>query len=237
MPKKSKIAELASAETVGEFADQLSSYTTLTASEISTLFPKITDRVELMELLKIVGAETDDNDSGKTTLLKALALLLEPKGTVEVANQTDLLLTSPPKVKKRHEWAHLVGYLFQNPNDQIFSRTVFEEIAATARSHEDAEAALAICDLVEIRNANPFEIPLPHQRLVTLASVLAMRPPVLLLDEPTAFLDDKLCYVVLQAIRWCADAGHTVLIVSHDPSILNSLSCRKLRMRDGRFDR
>jgi hypothetical protein len=62
MPKKSKIGELASAATGAEFADQLSSYTSLTASEISTLFPKTTDRVELMELLKIVGADADDNE-------------------------------------------------------------------------------------------------------------------------------------------------------------------------------
>jgi len=70
MPKKSKIGELASAATVAEFADQLSSYTTLTASEISILFPKTTDRVELMELLKIVGAATDDNEKKAQLMAK-----------------------------------------------------------------------------------------------------------------------------------------------------------------------
>jgi len=62
MPKKSTVGELASAATVTDFAEQLSSYTTLTADEIATLFPKTTDRVELMELLKIVGADADDKE-------------------------------------------------------------------------------------------------------------------------------------------------------------------------------
>ena len=72
MAKRSKIGEIASAETKKEFADKLSSYTTLTAEEVQQLFPKKSDREELMELLKIVNSDADDKVK-KTRLVENIS--------------------------------------------------------------------------------------------------------------------------------------------------------------------
>jgi energy-coupling factor transport system ATP-binding protein len=126
-----------------------------------------------------------------------------------------------------------VSYLFQNPSDQIFCENVFKEVAHTARTNEDAQLALSILTLSSIGERNPLEIPLPLQRMVTLASTFAMRSPVILLDEPTAFLDDQLSLIVVSAIKKYQDAGHTFIIVSHDYLLKEGLKSRTIVLQNG----
>ncbi len=184
------------------------------------------------EVLHIIGY----NGSGKTTLLKSLAMLLEPHGEIRAFNPSSYKLEYPPPKRRIHEWAARVGYLYQNPNDQIFCSTVRKEVALNSQSDEAVDLALNALDLVKLEDSNPFELPLPLKRVVTIASLFARKPPVLLLDEPTAFLDESQCDLFTQAISGYVEAGYAVILVSHDDHVCRNLATRHMTMTSGRIN-
>ena len=159
-------------------------------------------------------ALTGPNGTGKTTLLKmALGLMVPDKGSVLVAGRD----TAEASVG---QLAKTAGLLFQNPADQLFERSVYHEAAfgppGSRPNPEAVRQALEACGLAGLEDEHPYELSVSRRRLVALATVLARRPALLVLDEPTVSLDGhgrKLLGGILAA---ATAGGGAVLLSTHD---------------------
>src|SRR5436190_4815122 len=146
--------------------------------------------VEAGECVAIVGP----NGAGKTTLFLRLCGVLA--GRLGEANVEGLDPADPAQRKKLPE---TIGIVFQNPDDQLFSPTVLDDVAfgplnqgvTPADAKARAAEALAAVGLADAGDRVPFQLSGGDKRRAALAGVLAMRPAVLLLDEPSAFLDPR----------------------------------------------
>jgi energy-coupling factor transporter ATP-binding protein EcfA2 len=158
------------------------------------------------------------NGGGKSTLARHLNGLLRPqRGEIALHGQ-------PSAGRPVGELARQVGYLFQNPDHQIFAATVREEVAFGPRNlglagqalAQRVAAALAAFELSALAEAPPAVLGYGWRRLVTLASVWAMQPSIWLLDEPTTGLDARLIALLMERLHQLHRAGHTVLFITHD---------------------
>ncbi len=166
------------------------------------------------QFVAIVGA----NSSGKTTLGRLCNMLLTPaKGTVVV----DGLDTSDPE--NLYPIRSKVGMIFQNPDNQIVSTTVEEEIAfglenlqvPTPQIQERVNAIIQDMDLTSIRERPPHLLSGGQKQLLCIASVLAMEPSCIVFDEPTSLLDPVSRKLVLRQIHSLYKKGMTVLYITH----------------------
>ena len=158
------------------------------------------------------------NGGGKTTFAKHLNGLLVPQ-------RGEVALFGQPTVGQRvGTLARQVGYLFQNPDLQLFATTVREELAYGPRNLGLGEPevrarvaeALDRFALHEWADTPPAVLGFGLRRLVTIAAVWAMQPPIWLLDEPTTGLDRTLTLRVLAEMQALHRAGHTLLLITHD---------------------
>jgi len=189
--------------------------------------------VQRGEFLALVGA----NGSGKTTLTKHFNGLLRPRrGCVRVDGQD-------AAGRSVGELARHVGYLFQNPEQQIFSPTVRQELAFGPRnlglSSSEVESrvtdALARFRLAEVAESPPAILSYGLRRRVTLASLAAMDPPVLVLDEPTVGLDAP---GLGETFDWLSELhamGRTIILVTHDMSLAAEFADRVVAMHQGQI--
>ena len=182
--------------------------------------------------LAIIG----QNGSGKTTLVKHLNGLLRPiAGDVWV----DGVNTRAATVG---QLARTVGYVFQNPDHQIFCATTREELAFGPRNlglpgdevHSRAEEALAAFGLTPYAEMPPAVLGYGLRRKVGIAAVYAMRPRVFILDEPTAGLDWRSAQEVMAHLRALWQQGHTIILVSHDMRLVAEHAAQTLVMEQGR---
>lgn len=158
------------------------------------------------------------NGGGKSTLARHLNGLLRPQQGAIAVNG------SPTAGRPVGELARTVGYVFQNPDHQIFAPTVREEVAFGPRNlglagqalTQRVKEALAAFDLAALAETPPAVLGYGLRRLVTLASVWAMQPPIWLLDEPTTGLDARFTGVLMARLRSLHAAGHTILLITHD---------------------
>lgn len=180
-----------------------------------------------------------DNGTGKTTFLRCLLGLAAPEsGRV-------LLDERPVKGEKGdHGFTALrrkVGFLFQHPDDQLFSPTVLEDVAfGPLNLGQDPKQATATADQAlervgcsHLRERSPHELSGGEKKLVALAGVLAMEPHVLLLDEPETGLD-RAAKTRLMDILNGLEAS--LLIVSHDMDFLGSVTTRLCCLENGHLD-
>lgn len=170
--------------------------------------------VQAGEFVAIVGP----NGGGKSTLARHINGLLRPqRGAVALFGQ-------PSAGRPVGELARTVGYVFQNPDRQIFAPTVREEVAFGPRNlglagqalTQRVAEALAAFDLTALAEAPPAVLGYGLRRLVTLASVWAMQPPIWLLDEPTTGLDARLTGLLMERLHALHGSGHTILFITHD---------------------
>ncbi len=183
------------------------------------------------EAVAIVG----QNGSGKTTLAKHLVRILAPTtGSVLVAGR-DLEGRSIADV------AHTVGFVFQDPDRQLFSNTLGREVAFGPRNLGLPDAAIArlvaqaldAVGLAERAGENPYDLGLSDRKLAALASVLAMDPAILVLDEPTTGQDAPgIARVGALVDAWTA-AGRTVVGITHDMEFAARHFGRIVVMRGG----
>ena len=175
------------------------------------------------------------NGSGKTTLVKHFNGLLKPTGGtvrvggVETAKQGMLLLGGR------------VGYVFQNPDHQIFSDTVFDEVAFGPKIREmekdeveeRVEEALAAVGLEGRGHEDPFGLTKGERQRVAVASVLAVRPEVLILDEPTTGLDYAEQRGMMALVKRLNEEGSTIIVVTHTMWVAAEYAHRAAVLRDG----
>ncbi len=177
------------------------------------------------------------NGSGKTTLAKCLSGLLAPQaGTVHVKGQPIMDLAPQRR-------ATLVGYVFQNPDHQIFADRVYDEIAFGPRQvglpapevHERVQAALAAAALSERADDDPFWLNKGERQRLAVASLLALRPEVLLLDEPTTGLDAREQRQVMGLVSSLHRSGMTVVMITHTAWLVAEFAERVLLLHRGRL--
>ncbi|HWO70000.1 MAG TPA: ABC transporter ATP-binding protein, partial [Actinomycetota bacterium] len=175
------------------------------------------------------------NGSGKTTLVKHLNGLLRPDvGEVRVGGE-------PVADRPVHLMARTVGFVFQDPDDQLFERTVEREVRFGPRNlgldrgtvDRLVEAALAATGLAGRRDENPHDLGPSDRKLVAIASVLAMDPAVVVLDEPTTGQDGPGVARVGAIVDALAAAGRTVVAVTHDVGFAAERFDRIVVMREG----
>lgn len=168
-------------------------------------------RVEKGRCMGIVGA----NGAGKSTLLLTLCGVLLPQaGRVEIA---DVMLSKQTLNDVRSR----VGMVFQNPDDQLFMSTIYEDVAFGPRNFGKNEeevgrivdAALNQCNIAHLKNRSPLRLSGGEKRMAAMAAVLSMDPQVLLLDEPSAFLDPRARRKLITLLK---TLPQTKLIATHD---------------------
>ncbi|MEM2226361.1 MAG: ATP-binding cassette domain-containing protein [Candidatus Bathyarchaeia archaeon] len=145
---------------------------------------------------------------------------------------------------KTYELAKLVGHVFQNPENQLFSLSVEREIALGPENlglprdeiRQRVEWAMELVGISDLRYLAPYELSGGQQQKVAIASVLAMRPEILVLDEPTSFLDPKSAKAILETIaRLNEELDMTVILVEHRLDLAARLVDRVLVMSEGRL--
>ena len=190
-------------------------------------------RIEPSERIAIVG----QNGSGKSTLVRHFNGLLRPtEGRVEIGGRD----AAGQRV------AHLaatVGLVFQDPDRQIFARTVRSEVAFGPRNlgrrgaalEGAVDAALEATGLREEATTNPYDLGYSRRKLLALASVLAMETPILVLDEPTTGQDARGVERVRRIVEDLSARGRSVIAISHDMRFVAESFARIVVMRDGRI--
>jgi energy-coupling factor transporter ATP-binding protein EcfA2 len=182
------------------------------------------------EILGIMGP----NGSGKTTLLLAILGLRSP-------TTGSLLLNGHSAPKSVAERAHQVGIVFQNPNHQLFERTVLDEILLAPRNFkmdienvfERAEQLLSATQLAQYQNLPPFGLSHGEKKRLTLIASEVYKPSLLLLDEPFSGQDARNVEYMLAMIKQASDIGRGVVIVSHKPEYLFECCNRIIFLENG----
>ena len=185
------------------------------------------------ERVALVG----QNGSGKTTLVRHLNGLLRPtSGSVTVGGADARRLTVA-------QLASRVGLVFQDPDRQIFAGSVRAEVEFGPRNlgRSGAELRTAVAAAIDAtglsgeEGTNPYDLGQSRRKLLALASVLAMRTPVLVLDEPTTGQDARGVERVRGVVEAVSAGGRTVLAISHDMRFVAETFARVIAMRDGRI--
>lgn len=186
--------------------------------------------IEQGESVGLIGA----NGAGKSTLLQLLVGLLMPQQGQIVVGHTPLSAKTLPWIRER------IGLVFQDPDDQLFLPTVGEDVAFGPRNRGLDEAsvsglvdqALATVGLSALKNRPPYQLSGGEKKAASLATVLALEPDVLVLDEPTASLDPRARRQVIELLR---QFDHTRLITSHDLDLILDVCKRTIVLVDGRI--
>jgi energy-coupling factor transport system ATP-binding protein len=175
------------------------------------------------------------NGSGKTTLVKMMNGLLRPTSGQVKVNGEDV------SGKSVGQLARLVGYNFQNPDDQIFARTVKEELEFAPLNlgltpEETAKAVEQVArdlELMPYLDLNPFSLSQGLRRRVAFGSTLTLNPKVLVVDEPTTGQDYSRAKVVMELCKKINDEGKTIIIISHNMDLIAEYCKYVYVMKDG----
>ncbi|MEA4884537.1 MAG: ABC transporter ATP-binding protein [Clostridia bacterium] len=181
------------------------------------------------ETAALIGA----NGAGKTSLILSLVGVIPSKGDVAVGD-VRLCRETIGEVRR------LVGVVFQNPDDQLFMPTIYDDVAFGLRNYGIAETEIeqrVDCGLQELRIAHlkqrsSLKLSAGEKRTAAIATVLVMEPTVMLFDEPTAFLDPK---ARRNLIKLLGKLPHTKLIATHDIPFAAQVCDRAILLKSGRI--
>lgn len=192
----------------------------------------VTLEVDRGEYVAVVGG----NGSGKTTLAKHMNGLLRPtSGQVLVFGQDSSKMTTA-------EMARTVGYAFQNPDHQLFCATVDDEVSFGPRNmslpdeevKRRADRAIETMGLSDVRDKPPLSLPLGTRRRISIASVIAMEPRILVFDEPTTGMDAREAAGLMDIVRNLNDDGRTIILITHEMKLVAEHADRAIIMAEGR---
>lgn len=182
-------------------------------------------------------ALTGENGAGKSTFSKLLAGILKPSDGKICVNGIDT------KKAKNSVLAKTTGFLFQNPDRQLCTYTVRDEIAfgqKALKTGTEEEISKRTEKIIERFGFNPDEAPFSlsrgqRQRLA-LASIIAVEPKVMILDEPTTGLDYKECMEIMSAVKELNKNGTTVIMVCHDMELVLDFARRMIVLANGKIE-
>jgi energy-coupling factor transport system ATP-binding protein len=174
----------------------------------------ITLKIESGEQVAIIG----QNGAGKTTLVKHLNGLLQPTRGQVLIGDWDTTKYLVAKLASR------VGYVFQNPDEQLFSRNVSAEVAFGPKNlgynDEQVQAlvkdALALTELADKTEMNPYDLSATWRKMVAIASIISMDTDIVIFDEPTTGQDAANVARIANAIAELQKRGKTVITITHD---------------------
>ena len=191
---------------------------------------KVSFSVNAGESVALIGA----NGAGKTSLLLSLVgVLLPASGEIRVG-KTNL------GKKNLREIRSQIGFVFQNPDDQLFMPSIFEDVAFGLRSFGCGEAetanrvetVLRSLDIECLAQRSPLKLSGGEKRLAAIATALAMNPNILLFDEPAAFLDPRARRKLIAVLAGLPQAK---LIATHDLALAEALCTRVLLLQQGQL--
>jgi len=190
-------------------------------------------RIDRGEFVAIMG----QNGAGKTTLVKHFNGLLKPTKGEVIVDGVNTKETSVATLARK------VGYVFQNPDHQLFCETVEKEIAFALKNFgfdeelikKRVDWALNLLGLTQYRESSPFMLSGGERKRLALASVLAWDPEVVILDEPTIGQDYAQKEKLRQFILQLRAQGKTIVIVTHDVEFVADCSPRVVLMANGRI--
>jgi cobalt/nickel transport system ATP-binding protein len=174
------------------------------------------------ERVALLGA----NGSGKSTLLKLLDGIIAPQqGSMWALGREIAAVVDGADAFTFHR---AVGLVFQDPDIQLFSATVFDDVAfgplqlglPAAEVKRRCDEALALMGIAHLAQRAPFELSGGEQKRAAIASVLSLEPQVVLLDEPTASLDPRTKWVLVNLIRRLGETGRTLITATHELDIV-----------------
>jgi cobalt/nickel transport system ATP-binding protein len=189
------------------------------------------------ERVALLGA----NGSGKSTLLKILDGIVAPTAGEVRALGRDVAAVAAGQ--DSYAFHREVGLVFQDPDIQLFSATVLDDVAfgplqlglTAAEVKERCDEALAAMSIAHLADRAPFELSGGEKKRAAIASVLSLRPEVLLLDEPTAALDPRTKWVLVELIRSLGSAGRTLVVATHELDVVPLIADRAVVLsEDGR---
>lgn len=171
------------------------------------------------------------NGAGKSTLLLILNGIFQGQGVAKICGLT-VEKKNLGRIRAR------VGLVFQSPDDQLFSTTVYEDVAygpiymglSVPEINQRVQSALQAVDMLGYCERSPIHLSLGEKKRIAIASVLAMQPEILVLDEPTAGMDPRARRSLLELLR---GLPQTLLVASHDLVLVNALLERTVVMNEG----
>lgn len=182
-------------------------------------------------------ALTGRNGAGKSTLLRIMAGLLSPStGTVTFDGKNLTLL-------KNRQRAAISGVLFQEAENQLFQSSVMAEVSfglrlqkrSAAEIAQRVQAALELCQLADVADAHPLDLHSAQRRMVAVASLEAMSPDLLLLDEPSRDFDAHWLAVFENWLVTCRERGCSVVSISHDAAFTRRHFSSIVRLEEGQL--
>jgi energy-coupling factor transport system ATP-binding protein len=209
------------------------SYDQKLLSDSSYALKNISLTVFKNEIVGIVGP----NGAGKSTLIRCLNGLIRPQqGNIFIRGKNIAL-------NQVFEIAKDVGLMFQNPDHQLFSSTVVEELRFSLKNlnlgkdieSEIIENTLQWLDLTPLKDESPFNISGGQKKKVSIASIICREPEILIFDEPTIGQDRQQKELLYEIIRKQASLGKTILIVSHDIDFLSHIASRLIVLKAGQI--
>ena len=197
----------------------------------------VTLKIDRGDLVSIIGS----NGSGKSTLLAILNGLIYPSSGEFYAFENQITEDVFDAIKDnefRTYFRTKVGFVFQNSDVQLFSPTVYEEIAfgplqlnvTPEEVKTRVEDVLDMMDITKLRDRSPHTLSGGEKKKVCIATVLVNNPDVLLLDEPSAGLDPRTQLWLVELLQELGQAGKTVITATHDLEIIDQISKRAIVM-------
>jgi energy-coupling factor transport system ATP-binding protein len=192
--------------------------------EVSDLHFSYPDDIEALAGVSLVIEEGEQvaiigqNGAGKTTLVKHFNGLLKPASGKVIIGEWDTSNHSVAQLATR------VGYVFQNPDEQLFHRNVKDELEfgpknlgfSPESTSERVEEAIQLAELDGYRHSNPYDLSPTWRKMVALASVIAMDTPIVIFDEPTTGQDAISVARIAKIVQKMREQGKTMIAISHD---------------------
>jgi len=187
--------------------------------------------IRLAESVVLVGP----NGTGKSTLLLCIVGVLKSQGNIRVQG-VELNSKSLSSIRRR------IGFVFQNPEHQLFSTSVLDDIVfgplnlglSKEQALHRADEVLAKFNMTHLKDRVPYHLSQGEKKKVALATALAMDPDILLLDEPTAGLDPRSSTQLIDIIFTLKEEGKTMLVATHDMHLAGEMADRMIVLGESR---